>query len=443
MKNKWLPCIVASVMLFTSACSKEEALPPTVDQDGNLHGEIVLWHSFTQGARNEFMKDAASSFMKEHPGVKIRIETFAWPEFYTKWTTGVQAGQVPDVSTALPNHVVEMIDADAIIPINDVIDNIGRERFYEAPIKEGTVDGSNYSIPLYSHAQVMWYRKDLLQKAQLKVPETWDELFDAAKKINNPPAVNGLSVPMGSGDMMATRFLNLYVRSAGEALITPEGKANLTSKAAIDGINYWVKMYKNTSPSGSVNFKVLDQATLFYQGKTAFDFNSGFQIGGVASNSPALIDQIDAAPIPKINAADPSNGIETSNIPMVVWKNSKHPEIAKAFIESLYEKERYIKFLHSVPVGMLPAMKDITTDPDFLNEPTIQKFSGAVGVISDAVNKGTAIGMEYEPTLESGLLTGQGVIERMFADILLKNEPVDKAAKKAEKELNSLFRMAK
>lgn len=442
MKNKFLTMLVLLAMIISTACSNGEKVETTNNaSSGELDGEITVWHSFTQGPRLEFMQATADSFMKEHPKVKIKIETFAWPEFYTKWTTGLQSGQVPDVSTALPNHVVELIDVDALVPLNDVIDEVGRDRFYEAPLKEGTVNNENYSIPLYSHAQVMWYRKDLLAQAGLEVPKTWDELYETAKKLNNAPDVYGLSVPMGSGDMMATRFLNFYVRSAGETLLTEDGAANLTSKEAIDGIKYWVKMYKATSPEGSINYKVLDQATLYYQGKTAFDFNSGFQIGGVETNSPQLLDQIDAAPIPKVNANDPDRGIETSNIPVVVWKNSKHPEIAKAFVESLYEKEGYIKFLHSVPAGMLPALKDIAEDPEFLNEPTIQKFDNAVKVISDSVDKGIAIGMEYGPSLESGILTSQGVIEKMFQDIVLKDVPVEEAAEKAEKELNNLFKL--
>ncbi|MFX3631493.1 MAG: ABC transporter substrate-binding protein [Candidatus Pristimantibacillus sp.] len=454
MKKKLPFLLIALMMLFTTACSQgtgdtqssgnsgTEASDSKGNEDKELKGDIVLWHSFTQGARNEFMQEAADAFMAKHPGVKITIETFAWSEFYTKWTTGLQSGQVPDISTALPNHVVEMLDAEAIIPLNDVIDNIGRDRFYEAPLKEGTVDDNNYSIPLYSHAQVMWYRKDLLQKAGVEVPTTWAELAEAAKKVNNPEQVYGMSVPMGLGDLQATRFLNFYVRSAGETLITEDGQANLTSQAAIDGINYWMNMYKSVSPTGSINFKTLDQATLFYQGKTAFDFNSGFHIGGVETNSPNLLDQIEAAPIPKVNANDPDQGIETSNIPMVVWKKSKHPEVAKAFLESLYEKEQYIKFLHSVPAGMLPAMKDIAEDPLFIDNPTIQKFSNAVKVISEAVNKGTAIGMEYHPSVESGIITSQSVIERMFQNIILKNKSVDAAAKSAEKELNDLFKLA-
>ena len=40
--------------------------------------------------------------MEENPDVKINIETFSWNDFYTKWTTGLASGNVPDMSTALP-----------------------------------------------------------------------------------------------------------------------------------------------------------------------------------------------------------------------------------------------------------------------------------------------------------------------------------------------------
>src|SRR5699024_7461276 len=208
--------------------------------------------------------------------------------------TGLAAGNVPDLSTALPGHVVEMIDVGAVIPINDVIDNIGRERFSEAAISEGTVNKDNFSVPLYSHAQVMWYRKDLLEENNLEVPETWDELQDVAEELTTGDTY-GLSFPTGSNDMMGTRFLNFYVRSRGKSLLTEDLQANLTSPEALDGINYWVNIYNTTSPKDSISYNVLDQATLYYQGNTAFDFNSGFQIGGVEENSPELIDYIAAA----------------------------------------------------------------------------------------------------------------------------------------------------
>lgn len=444
MKQKLTYFLLACLTVFTVACGNTEKSSDSSanSSDGNLKGDIVFWHSFTQGARKDFIDKAAADFMKEHPDVKITVETFSWSEFNTKWTTGIRAGQVPDISTALPNQVVEMLDAEALAPMDDVIDKIGRDRFYEAPLKEGTVDGKAYSIPLYSHAQVMWYRSDLLKAKNIEVPTTWDELAKAAVAVHNPPEVYGLSVPMGSGDMLATRFLNFYVRSAGDNLITEDGKANLTSKAALDGIKYWADLFKAVSPEGSINFVTLDQSTLFYQGKTAFDFNSGFHIGGVESNSPQLLDSIGAAPIPTVEKGAENQGIETSNIPIVVWKSGKHQDVAKAFVEYLYNDDRYIEFLHSVPGGMLPAMKDIAENEKFLDNPTIEKFGDAVKVISEAVNKGTAIGMEHGPRLQAGIITSQGVIEKMMQEIVMLDLDIEEAAKKAEKELNDLFKLS-
>ena len=306
----------------------------SVNENGELEGDITFWHSFTQGPRLETIQEAADQFMKDNPKVNITIETFSWADFYTKWTTGLASGNVPDMSTALPGQVVEMMDAEALIPIDDLIDDIGRDKFAETALDEGEKDGECYSIPLYSHAMVMWYRKDLLQEAGLEVPKTWDELAEAAKTLTKD-GVYGCSFPCGSNDLMATRFLNFYVRSGGGSLLNDDLTANLTSDLAIDGINYWLDIYKNCSPKDSVNYAVLDQATLYYKGKTAFDFNSGFQISGVEQNSPELLDYIDCAPLPKINADDPDYGAETSNIPIVVWQNSEHADICKEFTKKL------------------------------------------------------------------------------------------------------------
>lgn len=442
MKRKLAILLIGTMLVSSilSGCGQgdNKSDSKTADVSGEMKGDITFWHSFTQGQRLDVIQATADQFMEENPGVKITIETFSWGDFYTKWTTGLASGNVPDMSTALPGHVVEMMDAEALVMVDDLIDEIGRDRFSESALSEGKKDGSCYSLPLYSHAQVMWYRKDLLKEAGLEVPKTWKEFAEAAKALTKN-GVYGCSFPCGSNDLMGTRFLNFYVRSGGGSLLTDDLKADLTSDLAIDGINYWLDIYKNCSPKDSVNYAVLDQATLFYQGKTAFDFNSGFQIGGVETNSPELSDQIDCAMLPKINADDPDYGAETSNIPMVVWQNSEHPEICKAFIKKLYDKDTYMKFLEATPVGMLPSITGISDTSEYQKNETVKKFSNAVDVITKTMDMGTAIGFEKGPSVEAGLLTSQGIIESMFQDIITNGTDVKKAAKTAEDKLNEVF----
>ena len=454
---KKIICLVISLIICMSVfagCGGKTEAPATTQAAGNtvaqpavteaqeLEGEITFWHSFTQGPRMEKIQAAANAFMELHPKVKINIETFSWADFYTKWTTGLASGNVPDISSTVASQLVEMIDADAVLPVDGLIDNIGRDRFLPNALREMTAaDGSCYGVPLYMNTEVMWYRKDLLEKYNLDVPTTWEEMYEAAKTITEGEngEAYGAAMPMGTNDMLATRWLHLYVRSAGETLITEDGKADLTSPTAIDGIKYWVKVFNDCSPSDAMNYNTLDEATLYYQGKLCFDFNTGFQIGGVEANRPDLMDQIDCAPIPRVNSGDPEVGCETNTTPLVIWKNSKHPEICEEFIKFFYEEDRYVDFLLSVPVGMMSGLKGVTDSEIYQANETVQKFQHADKVLNQMLSGSTSIGMEYGPRAEAGLLTSQRVIEKMFQDIIINGTDVEKAAASAEKQLNDLF----
>lgn len=382
---------------------------------------------------------AADKFMQQHPDVKINIETYSWGDFNTKWNAGLTTGDLPDMSTAQnTGEVVEMLNAEVLEPVDDMVESIGRDRFSTNALSDMSVDGATYGVPYYSHAQVMWYREDMLKAANLEVPTTWDEFYDAAVALTKDGTF-GAAFSCSPNDLLCTRYLNYYVQSAGGSLLNDDLTANLTSPEVIDGINYWLKVYKDCSPAETINYTVNDHATLFYQGKTAFDFNSGFMIGGVQSNTPEAVPYVKCAPLPRMNEGDQVYSAEATHIPLVVWNNSEHPEICKAFIEFLYEDENYIDFIHSVPVGMLPSLNDIAEKEAYLNDETIKAFSDSVDIIQTAVDTGHAIGFEHGPTAQASYLTSQGVIENMFQDIITNGTDVETAAKAAEEQLNEIF----
>ena len=435
MKRKFallLSCLMLAGSAFSATAMAEE----------ELNGEITFWHSFTQGARMEAVQVAADSVMELHPVVQISSETYSWGDFNTKWNAGLTTGELPDMSTAQNTaEVIEIVNAGAAASADNFLETFGRDRFSETALNDMTWEGTTYGIPYYSHAQVMWYRHDLLDAINAEVPETWDEFYDLAVQLTNDETY-GAGFSCSTNDLLCTRYLNYYVTSGGGSLLNDDLTANLTSDLAIDGINFWLKVYENCSPAETINYTVNEHATLFYQGKTAFDFNSGFMISGVQANSPDIAQYVDAAPLPKINADDPDYSAEATTIPVVIWENSEHPEICEAFMAYLLQEENYIPFLEAVPVGMLPSVAGVAESEAYLANETVQFYSNAVEVLSDAAANGNAIGVDHHgASVQASYLSSQGIIEAMFQDIITNGTDVETAAQNAEDQLNEIFEM--
>lgn len=91
---------------------------------------------------------------------------------------------------------------------------------------------------------------------------------------------------------------------------------------------------------------------------------------------------------------------------------------------------------------MLPAISGIADTDAYKANETVQFYSNAVDVISEAIEMGNAIGFDdHGPSVQASYLTSQGIIEAMFQDIITNGTDVETAAQNAENQLNDLFDM--
>ncbi len=72
-------------------------------------------------------------------------------------------------------------------------------------------DGKYYSLPFNKSTNVLFYNKTLLEKAGLKVPATWDELKDAAKKLTQ-----GKTIGMGFENSIGMDLQSFVMQAGGE-----------------------------------------------------------------------------------------------------------------------------------------------------------------------------------------------------------------------------------
>lgn len=418
----------------SSVATKTDATVQSNDTT-NQPKKIVFWHSFTQENRAAAVKEMADNYSKKNPGVKFEIEVFPWATFHTKWTTGLNAGVLPDISTALPDEATMMAKADTLLPMDDLISSMGKDAFFENPLKALTFNGKVIAVPYYAHARILWYRTDLLDAKGIKPPRTLDELAAAVKAVNNPPEVYGMAMPFSQNDNLGTLWLYIFSKNMGGKIIKEDGKVDLTSPEMIKAITYITDLFKAGAPQGAVNYGDTEINDAFVTGKSAFFFESGFAINRVETGNPQIADRIAAIYPPTENEGDTPQWM-ADYISIVRWKNSKHADVTMDFAKYMYEPDNYIKFLHLVPGGMLPTLKAVSESEQFYNQPMIQKHLDDIKKIQEGVANGCPTGADFGPNPSINILKNQRTVEQMLQQIVLGQKDVATAAKEAEEKLN-------
>ena len=49
----------------------------------------------------------------------------------------------------------------------------------------------------------------------------------------------------------------------------------------------------------------------------------------------------------------------------MIFKNAKYPEEAADFLKFFFQEENYIKYLHTVPIHLLPTLKSVRNNPAY------------------------------------------------------------------------------
>jgi ABC-type glycerol-3-phosphate transport system substrate-binding protein len=128
-----------------------------------------------------------ADFHKAYPDASVDRSKIDWDTMLPKLTAAVASGSPPDLFF-FDSPVTEFgaASSDLLTPITDVIDSIGRKNWSKTMLDQASVNGEVYGFPLYAYPYVIWYRKDLLDKAGLQPPTTMAELLADAQLLNKP-----------------------------------------------------------------------------------------------------------------------------------------------------------------------------------------------------------------------------------------------------------------
>jgi len=159
--------------------------------------EISWWHAMA-GANAEVVQKLTDDFNASQTDYKV-VPVFkgTYPEALNAGIAAFRAGQAPDILQVFDVGTGVMMAAEgAIKPVAEVLTEAGAT-FDPSQYLPGIVayyskpDGTMLSFPYNSSSPILYFNKDIFEKAGLDVnapPKTWNEVWDAARKIKESGA---------------------------------------------------------------------------------------------------------------------------------------------------------------------------------------------------------------------------------------------------------------
>ncbi|MFE0250456.1 ABC transporter substrate-binding protein [Streptomyces sp. NPDC059010] len=200
-------------------------------------------------------------------------------------------------------------------------------------------DGKLYGEPFYGESSFLMYRKDVFEKAGLKMPDkpTWQQVADLAAKADGAESgMKGICLRglPGWGEVMAP--LTTVVNTFGGTWFDKDWNAQLDSKEFKAATQFYVDLVRKHGESGAAQSGYAECLNNMTQGKTAMWYDATAGAGSLEASGSPVKGKIGYVPAP-VDRTDSSGWLYTWA--WGVQKASQNAEDAWKFISWASGKE--------------------------------------------------------------------------------------------------------
>ncbi|MEL7228341.1 MAG: extracellular solute-binding protein [Pseudomonadota bacterium] len=144
------------------------------------------------------------------------------------------------------SSIVALINEDVIRPLDDLVAKHGKDLKKTQLI---TIDGKVMAVAFMANAQHLVYRADILEKAGVEVPKTYEDMLAGAKKIKEAGL---LEYPLGgaykAGWNLAQEFNNMYIGYGGEFFKPGTAEVSINNEAGVKALNMMKSLSEYMNP---------------------------------------------------------------------------------------------------------------------------------------------------------------------------------------------------
>ena len=372
----------------------------------------------------ELLKAAIPEF-ESATGIKVNAESLQESQLTTKLTTEFATN-----SSSVDVFMTRPLQEGKMFYKNGWYEPLAKYDFADYPknvMSVASFGSRAYIVPLVTEWQVLYYRKDLLASAGLRIPTTFDELEAAAKKLNSDSVAGFAS--RGKGAAAVTQ-LSSYVYNYG-GLYLDKGAAVFDSKPALDAIRFYGRMDGTYGPKGVTSMSWENIMPLFQAGKIAMWTDASVFYGQIIDPAKTQLgaDKVGIANFP---AGPKTNSpFIVTSWGMAVAKQSKKKDLALKFLDWATSKELAAK-------GMLASIT-MARSSVWEDKAVLAKVNpGLVETRQFAAKNGSPLDRPWMSAVgEARDLIGELIIESINTKGAAPN--LDKMAKERVEKVNELL----
>ena len=366
-------------------------------------------------------------------GIEVRVDFVGWEDLRQQAAVSANTGAGPDIilGWAEDPHVY----ADKVSEVSDVAEYLGKKyggwMFLGEKYGKKAKSNNWIGLPFGGSTGPIVYRQSAVKEAGFdKVPgdhANFLKLCQALKK-NNKPAGFALGNAVGDGN----GFANWLVWSHGGYLVDEDGKVSINSKETVAALNYLKELYPTFVP-GTLAWGDVSNNRAFAANELFLTAN-GVSMYFALKNDPAtkpIADDTDHAPLPPGIVGKPPQSALILN--GMVFKHSKFPNAAKAYMQYMMEAEQYDPWLTgclgywSHPLAAYGKSKVWDSDPK-------------LAVYREGMNNPFWSGYKGPITQAAGTVAAEYILVQMCASVASGQATPADAAKEAERRTRRYYR---
>jgi len=195
---------------------------------------------------DEYIKTTLAQQYEKETGIRIVYEVTAVGSLPTRIATITETGRGADVTM---NGLLQVIQfGDKYVDVTDLCKEIGEKSggWYDAGREAVVLDGKWKAVPFCNIGQLMNWRTDWFKEVGVtKFPDTWEELYEAGKKLKAKDHPFGFELGHGFGDNHGWLYPLLW--SYGGAEVDKDGKTVvIDSDETARAVDFARKFFKDT-----------------------------------------------------------------------------------------------------------------------------------------------------------------------------------------------------